>query len=93
MLDHRGHFTVVGFLPNAIRPIPYSAKHLEMSAVVIWYYINKPESIEFAPRCFINTSTRQRYLRRSLTRQETLFQEQSLSAKMNCEQLKIEGLF
>lgn len=47
----------------------------------------------FASRCFINTSARQHYLRRNLRRQETLFQEQSLSAKMNCERLKIEALF
>ena len=47
----------------------------------------------FASRCFINTFARQHYLRRNLRRQETLFQEQSLSAKMNCEQLKIEALF
>ena len=47
----------------------------------------------FAPRCFLNTCVRQHYLRRNLRRQETLFQEQALSAKMNCERLKIEALF
>lgn len=50
------------------------------------------------PPLIINTSAQQQqqqqhYLSSYLRRQETLFQEQSLSAKMNCELLKIEALF
>lgn len=59
---------------------------------VLWFFLGFFFQ-SFASRCFINTSARQHYLRRNLRRQETLFQEQSLSAKMNCERLKIEALF